>query len=110
MRHIKAAVFGVGGIPSGPWINDPPLRAMLLETANRGDPTLRGFHRQTHLVIVNRALTRPGVTDPSTRSFRATGSDDGSPTSGPVIANACLVILRLNDREGSVDPSHDPTN
>jgi dienelactone hydrolase len=35
MPSIKAAIFGVGGIPTGPWINDPPLRAMLLETASQ---------------------------------------------------------------------------
>ena len=34
MPTIKAAVFGVGGIPSGPWIDDPPLRDMLLKTAS----------------------------------------------------------------------------
>ncbi|MGH9228915.1 MAG: hypothetical protein ACRD07_09335 [Acidimicrobiales bacterium] len=32
---IKAAVFGVGGIPTGGGIDDPPLRAMLLEAASR---------------------------------------------------------------------------
>jgi dienelactone hydrolase len=35
MPSIKAAVFGVGGIPTGPWIDDPPLRAMLMETASQ---------------------------------------------------------------------------
>lgn len=35
MATIKAAVFGVGGIPTGPWIEDPPLRAMLLGAASR---------------------------------------------------------------------------
>lgn len=32
---VKAAVFGVGGIPTGPWINDPPLRATLLDAASK---------------------------------------------------------------------------
>lgn len=35
MPSVKAAVFGVGGIPSGPWINDPPLRAALLDAASQ---------------------------------------------------------------------------
>ena len=35
MANIKAAVFVVGGIPTGPWINDPPLRATLLDAASR---------------------------------------------------------------------------
>jgi pimeloyl-ACP methyl ester carboxylesterase len=35
MPSVKAAVFGVGGIPSGPWINDPPLRSMLLDAASK---------------------------------------------------------------------------
>jgi pimeloyl-ACP methyl ester carboxylesterase len=33
LPSVKAAVFGAGGIPSGPWIDDPPLRAMLLDAA-----------------------------------------------------------------------------
>jgi pimeloyl-ACP methyl ester carboxylesterase len=33
MESIKAAVFGVGGIPTGIGIDDPPLRAMLLRAA-----------------------------------------------------------------------------
>jgi dienelactone hydrolase len=33
IRSIKAAVFGVGGIPTGMGIDDPPLRAVLLESA-----------------------------------------------------------------------------
>jgi len=37
MATIKAAVFGVGGIPSGGSIDDPPLRAMLLDAASRLD-------------------------------------------------------------------------
>ena len=32
---IKAAVFGVGGIPTGGGIDDPPLREMLLGAASR---------------------------------------------------------------------------
>ena len=35
MASIKAAVFGVGGIPTGAWINDPPLRATLLDAASK---------------------------------------------------------------------------
>jgi hypothetical protein len=35
MTTIKAAVFGVGGIPTGAGIQDPPLRAMLLDVASR---------------------------------------------------------------------------
>jgi pimeloyl-ACP methyl ester carboxylesterase len=35
MASIKAAVFGVGGIPTGAWINDPPLRAALLDAASK---------------------------------------------------------------------------
>jgi pimeloyl-ACP methyl ester carboxylesterase len=35
MTSIKAAVFGVGGIPTGAGIQDPPLRAMLLAVASR---------------------------------------------------------------------------
>jgi pimeloyl-ACP methyl ester carboxylesterase len=35
MPGIKAAVFGVGGIPTGTDINDPPLRAMLLDAASK---------------------------------------------------------------------------
>lgn len=35
MASIKAAVFGVGGIPTGSGIEDPPLRAMLLDVASR---------------------------------------------------------------------------
>lgn len=34
---IKAAVFGVGGIPTGGGIDDPPLREMLLSAASRLD-------------------------------------------------------------------------
>jgi fermentation-respiration switch protein FrsA (DUF1100 family) len=34
LASIKAAVFGVGGIPSGAGIDDPPLRAMLLDAAS----------------------------------------------------------------------------
>ncbi|MDQ3107083.1 MAG: alpha/beta fold hydrolase [Actinomycetota bacterium] len=34
MPSIKVAVFGVGGIPSGGGIDDPPLRRMLLEAAS----------------------------------------------------------------------------
>jgi hypothetical protein len=37
MGTIKAAVFGVGGIPTGMGIDDPPLRAMLLRGAARLD-------------------------------------------------------------------------
>jgi len=33
MPGMKAAVFGVGGIPAGPWINDPPLEGLLLDAA-----------------------------------------------------------------------------
>jgi pimeloyl-ACP methyl ester carboxylesterase len=35
MTTIKAAVFGVGGIPAGGGIEDPPLRGMLLDAASR---------------------------------------------------------------------------
>jgi pimeloyl-ACP methyl ester carboxylesterase len=35
MASIKAAVFVVGGIPTGVWINDPPLRATLLDAASK---------------------------------------------------------------------------
>jgi dienelactone hydrolase len=35
MASIKAAVFGVGGIPTGAGIEDPPLRALLLDVASR---------------------------------------------------------------------------
>jgi pimeloyl-ACP methyl ester carboxylesterase len=35
MPSVKAAVFGVGGIPSGPWIDDQPLRSMLLDAASK---------------------------------------------------------------------------
>ena len=35
MESIKAAVFGVGGIPTGVGIDDPPLRAMLLGAASK---------------------------------------------------------------------------
>ncbi len=35
MRSVKAAVFGVGGIPTGMGINDPPLRSMLLDAASK---------------------------------------------------------------------------
>jgi pimeloyl-ACP methyl ester carboxylesterase len=39
MTTIKAAVFGAGGIPSGRWINDPPLReSMLMAASNLGHP------------------------------------------------------------------------
>ena len=34
LASIKAAVFGVGGIPTGAGIDDPPLRAMLLDVAS----------------------------------------------------------------------------
>jgi pimeloyl-ACP methyl ester carboxylesterase len=35
MASIRAVVFGVGGIPTGGWIDDPPLRANLLAAASR---------------------------------------------------------------------------
>ena len=35
MTGIKAAVFVVGGIPTGLWIDDPPLRAALLDAASK---------------------------------------------------------------------------
>jgi dienelactone hydrolase len=35
MASIKAAVFVVGGIPAGGGIDDPPLRAVLLDAASR---------------------------------------------------------------------------
>jgi dienelactone hydrolase len=35
MASIKAAVFVVGGIPTGVWIDDPPLRATLLDAASK---------------------------------------------------------------------------
>lgn len=35
LPSIKAAVFGVGGIPTGGGINDPPLRQMLLDAASK---------------------------------------------------------------------------
>ena len=35
MPAIKAAVFVVGGIPSGPWLNDPELRPLLLDAASK---------------------------------------------------------------------------
>lgn len=35
MPSIKAVVFGVGGIPAGGGIDDPPLRSMLLEAASK---------------------------------------------------------------------------
>lgn len=35
MTSIKAAVFGVGGIPTGAGVDDPPLRAMLLDAASK---------------------------------------------------------------------------
>jgi pimeloyl-ACP methyl ester carboxylesterase len=35
MASIKAAVFVAGGIPTGGGIEDPPLRAMLLDVASR---------------------------------------------------------------------------
>jgi pimeloyl-ACP methyl ester carboxylesterase len=35
LPSVKAAVFGAGGIPSGPWIDDPPLREMLLDAASK---------------------------------------------------------------------------
>lgn len=39
MASIKAAVFGVGGVPTGMGINDPPLRNMLLGAASNLDRT-----------------------------------------------------------------------
>ena len=35
IASIRAAVFVVGGIPTGAWINDPPLRTMLLDAASQ---------------------------------------------------------------------------
>jgi PhoPQ-activated pathogenicity-related protein len=35
MTSIRAAVFGVGGVPTGMGIDDPPLRATLLDAATR---------------------------------------------------------------------------
>jgi dienelactone hydrolase len=35
LTSIKAAVFGVGGFPMGGGIDDPPLRALLLDAASR---------------------------------------------------------------------------
>lgn len=35
IASVKAAVFGVGGIPTGGGIDDPPLRAMLLDAASK---------------------------------------------------------------------------
>jgi pimeloyl-ACP methyl ester carboxylesterase len=35
MGSIKAAAFVVGGIPTGMWIDDPPLRSTLLEAASK---------------------------------------------------------------------------
>ena len=35
MASIRAAVFVVGGIPTGAWINDPPLRTTLLDAASK---------------------------------------------------------------------------
>jgi hypothetical protein len=35
MPSVKAAVFGGGGIPTGAWIDDPPLRSSLLEAASK---------------------------------------------------------------------------
>ena len=35
MPTIRAAVFVVGGIPTGVWINDPPLRATLPDAASK---------------------------------------------------------------------------
>jgi dienelactone hydrolase len=35
MASVKAAVFGVGGLPTGTWIDDPALRAMLLDAASK---------------------------------------------------------------------------
>jgi pimeloyl-ACP methyl ester carboxylesterase len=37
MASIKAAVFGVGGIPTGMGIDDPPLRPVLLGAASKLD-------------------------------------------------------------------------
>jgi hypothetical protein len=34
MPIIKAAVLVVGGIPGGPWLEDPALRGLLLEAAS----------------------------------------------------------------------------
>jgi dienelactone hydrolase len=35
MASIRAAVFGVGGIPTGAGIDDPPLRRLLLDAASK---------------------------------------------------------------------------
>lgn len=35
MATIKAAVFVVGGIPTGVWIDDPPLRTALFDAASK---------------------------------------------------------------------------
>jgi dienelactone hydrolase len=41
MPTMNAAVFGVGGIPGGSWIDDPPLEDLLLNAAaNLGDVQL----------------------------------------------------------------------
>lgn len=34
MPGVKAVVLGVGGIPSGPWLDDPALPALVLEAAS----------------------------------------------------------------------------
>jgi dienelactone hydrolase len=53
MPGIQAAVFGVGGIPAGPWINDPPLEGVLLDAAaNLG-------HVQLLMMNVNRDALFP---------------------------------------------------
>jgi pimeloyl-ACP methyl ester carboxylesterase len=45
---ITAAVFGVGGIPTGSWIDDPPLSALLLDAASQLDETQLLMINKTH--------------------------------------------------------------
>jgi pimeloyl-ACP methyl ester carboxylesterase len=43
---IKVAVFVVGGVPSGGWIQDPPLRPLLLSAASK--------RSRPHVLMVNK--------------------------------------------------------
>jgi pimeloyl-ACP methyl ester carboxylesterase len=56
---IKVAVFVVGGVPSGGWIQDPPLRALLLSAASKLS--------RSHVLMVNKThdelLPLEGVKD-----------------------------------------------
>ncbi len=92
MPTIRAAVFGVGGIPGGTWIDDPPLEELLLRgAADLGEVQLLMVNVTQDALFPTEGTHRFFDADPGATSASCFGR--AATTNGP--------LRCMNNRSGS---------